>query len=130
MFRPATVDDEEFFWYWRERSERAHWYDGPKTTREQHGDWFRDRLDRVTLLVWERTDYGGPSGVVRVDSNGELAFDAHPSLTVWMLEELKPLASELGRFKVTVDRGDKAKARALEDAGFREAPVRFFGYRP
>lgn len=127
-FRLAVAADEELFWYWRERSERAHWYDGPKTTRADHGQWFRDRLDRITMLVWSFN--GEASGTVRVDSNGEVAFDTHPSLMTAMLRELMPYASDFGRFKVTVDRGDKTKARALEAAGFEEFPVRFFGYRP
>jgi hypothetical protein len=128
-FRPATIDDEDFFWYWRERAEFAYWYGGAKTTREQHGEWFRTRLDRITMLVWERPDRG-PAGIVRVESNGELAFDAQPSLMVRLLEEFKPYASDFGRFKVTVDDGDKTKARALKAAGFVESPVRFFCYRP
>jgi len=82
------------------------------------------------MLVWERMDYGCPLGVVRIDSNGELAFDAHPDLLPAMLRELMPQAVYYGgRLKVTLDKDDRAKARALKAAGFGQYPVKFFCYR-
>lgn len=127
-FRPATLEDEEFFWYWREAAERRHWYEGRVTTRAEHGRWFRARIGRLTMLVWEML--GVSEGVVRIDSNGEVAFHANPSLMAEMLEELKPYAAEYGgRLKVTVDKQDRASERALQEAGFTEFPVTFFAYK-
>jgi len=130
-FRRATPADEDFFWQWREAAEAQPWYEGRGTTRAEHHAWFVDRLSRITMLVWERMDYGGPVGIVRIDSNGELAFEASHLLMPAMLRELLPHATYYGgRFKVTLDKDDKAKAKALKQAGFREYPVKFFCYRP
>lgn len=132
-FRAATADDADFFWYWRERAEQAQWYEGPLTTREQHQEWFIDRLERISLLVWMygANELYGARGCVRIDSNGEMAFDGDPSLLATMLRELKYQEVGLGdRLKVTLDKGDRVKAKALKEAGFREYPVRFFCYRP
>jgi hypothetical protein len=132
-FRQATVDDEELFWYWRNQNEQngraGGWWPHAFTTREQHCDWYLSRLGRITLLVWEPD--GHPEGIVRVDSNGELAFDARDGLAAAMLEELRPLAEQYnGRLKAVVDIGNTAASRALHAAGFREHPVRFYTYRP
>jgi hypothetical protein len=131
-FRPATWEDEEFFWFWRHRNEQAGryggWWKHPETTRTEHGAWFRQRLGRIEMLVWMYNDC--PMGCVRIDSNGEVAFDTYADLARLMLDELKPYAAAHGRLKATVDRADWHAANALEDAGFREHPVRFFAYRP
>ncbi len=127
-FRPATADDEEFFWAWRQQAEQAAWYEGPPTDRDEHHAWFEDRVSRVMLLVWLYK--GKRTGIVRAESNGEIAFDTSPKLAVAMLEEFRPYAAWYdGRLKATVDRGDP-KGDALEQAGFTESPVRFFTYRP
>lgn len=125
-FRAATLDDVEQFWFWRQMAEGKPWYEGKTTTRAQHGKWFAHRLGHITLLVWDDDHIGG-SGVVRVDSNSELAFDAtHPrSMLEAFLAQWKG-----GRLKATVDQGDSVKALALSEAGFGEYPVRFFCYRP
>lgn len=129
MFRPATTDDADFFWYWRERAEAEPWYGGSVTDYDAHLAWFLDRLGRIELLIWIYD--GRPAGAVRIDSNGEVAFSANPLLASRMLGELKAFAANYGgRLKVTVDAADRASAKALKDAGFREYPVRFFCYRP
>lgn len=127
-FRPATADDEGFFYFWREAAEQRYWYAGRRTSRHEHTQWFQARLGRITMLVWEHANE--PHGVVRIDTNGEVAFHGTPTLMAEMLEELKPYAAEYGgRLKVTLDRQDKASGRALEEAGYSEYPVRFFAYK-
>lgn len=127
-FRPATSDDADFFWYWRERAESADWYIAAKTAYEDHVEWFLERLGRIQLLVWNYE--GRPAGAVRIDSNGEVAFHCNPLLGARLLGELKTYAKVHGRLKVTVDEADRASAKALRDAGFRQYPVKFFCYRP
>lgn len=127
-FRPATTDDADFFWYWRERAEEEPWYGGPKTDYDDHLAWFLDRLGRIDLLVWLYD--GRPAGAVRIDSNGEVAFDCNPLLTARLMTEVKAYAKKYGRLKVTIDEADRASAKGLRDAGFRQFPVKFFHYRP
>jgi hypothetical protein len=125
-FRPATVHDADHFWQWRQQAEQAPWYIGQRTTYDTHLEWFLNRLSKITLLIWESL-LG--TGIVRIESNGELAFDATNPRA--MLEELLPYAEMYGgRLKVTVDDGDTVKQRALEQAGFVEYPVKFYAYRP
>lgn len=128
MFRPATSDDVDFFWHWRELAEAEDWYGGNRTDYDDHVAWYLDRLGKINLLVWYFDKR--PAGCVRIDSNGEVAFAAHPLLTSKMLEELRPWAkANGGRLKVTLDAGDRDGAKALRDAGFREYPVKFFAWR-
>ncbi len=132
-FRPADEQDEEFFLHWRLRAENhgreGGWWDGEPVTPQAHHEWFIRRLRQATMLVWYYDKR--PAGAVRIDSNGEVAFDAHPWLTAKMLEELKPYAAEYGgRLKVTVDRADAETSKKLRAADYREYPVRFHAYRP
>lgn len=132
--RPATKNDEALFLYWRARAERegreGGWYQGQATTKRQHHHWYQDRLQHATLLVWTPFPTK-PAGVARIDTNGEIAFHADPKVAPLLLDELKPYALEHGgRLKATIDHGNTAAAKALEQAGFREYPVRFFCYRP
>ena len=106
-FRPATVEDEELFFQWRQRGEAEAaaqgWWDGTRTTVETHHEWFLRRLYDATLLVW--IDDGTDAGCVRIDSNGEVAWETTGARAVQLLEELKPLAvSHGGRLKFTVHR--------------------------
>lgn len=128
-FRPATTDDADFFWYWRERAEAAPWYVSARTEYDDHVSWFLDRIGRVEMLVWI---FGGrPAGTARIDSNGEVSFLCNPMLGSRLLDELKVYAPLYGgRLKVTLDAADRASAKALKDAGFREYPVKFYCYRP
>lgn len=132
-FRPATVQDELFFYYWRRRDEGAGikggWYGGPRTDRETHRRWYRERIHTARLLVWEHMN--DRNGIARIDSNGEVAFSTEPKWGHKLLEDLLWFAKTYdGRLKVTVDEGDEDRAAALMRAGFVESSVRFFCYRP
>ncbi len=128
-FRAATTDDEGLFFGWRQASElegRAEgWWRGTQTGTEEHHRWFLEHLRTSTLLVWMDPE---DAGVARIESNGEVQFEAAESLQVKLLEDLKPFADHYGRFKMTLDEGDP-KWQALETVGFRQYPARFYVYR-
>ncbi len=129
-FRSATTDDEALFFAWRQQSERdgrrLGWWHGTMTDRAPHHRWFLEHLRTSTLLVW--VDDGVDAGIARIESNGEVQFETGRSREERLLEDLKPFADHYGRFKMTLDEGDP-KWEALEAAGFRQYPARFYVYR-
>ncbi len=129
-FRAATTADEEFFYGWRGVSElegqTLGWWRGTLTERPVHHRWFLEHLRTSTLLVW--VDEGVDAGIARIESNGEVQFETGRSREERLLEDLKPFADHHGRFKMTLDEGDP-KWEALEAAGFRQYPARFYVYR-
>ncbi len=130
-FRVATTDDEEFFYSWRQRAERLGraqgWWHGTATEQDTHHRWYLEHLRTSTLLVWQ-WDNGAQAGIARIESNGEVQFEAYKPDEQPLLEDLKPFADHYGRFKMTLDEGDP-KWEALEAAGFRQYPARFYVYR-
>lgn len=126
-FRAATAADEDLFYVHREIAESMPWYQGRKTTPDEHHRWYTTMLDSITLLVWN-TDDG--HGIARIESNGELAFSStHPVEMLIELIEAYDIAQYGGRLKVTLDKQDRETAKALKAAGFFEYPVRFFAYK-
>lgn len=131
-FRPADTVDEELFYRWRRDQERdgrkGGWYEGRPVTRAAHRVWFRDRLGKLEILVWERA--GLPLGYVRLDSDGSLAFHPHSPVAVPMLAACWALADRYGgRLKATVDLKNRGAVEALEAAGFGAVPASFHVYR-
>ncbi len=129
-FRAATTEDEGFFYTWRQQAElegRAlGWWKGTRTGTEEHHRWFLEHLRTSTLLVW--LDDGLEVGIARIESNGEIQFEAG-GFERGLLADLLPFAAHYGRFKMTIDEGDP-KAEALEAAGFQCYPARFYVWRP
>lgn len=129
-FRPATMDDAQRLYDWRRGHETGGWYRKPPTSFHQHAHWLEQRIDNdlVEVLIWEED--GAAMGSVRIDSNGELAFDAHIGCNVGaMLREAATYARFYGgRLKANVD-ADDPRAAFLERAGFMEYPVRFLAYK-
>ena len=127
-FRPAAFADEQLFYAWRQRDESGDWWHGTPTDTFTHHDWFAERLNVSTLLVW--LDNGKPAGCVRIDPNGEVAFQTARDRELELLDDLKDYADRVGRkLKFTVDLDDP-KCESLWRAGFVESSVRFFAYRP
>ncbi len=128
-FRIATAEDAEWFYRWRLRDEAAGalvgYWNGTRTTRAQHKEWFRARLGYGILTVWEHD--GKDAGCLRIEPNGETTFQAERHHEPLLLEDLKETA--VGKLKFTLDLGDP-RADTLEQAGLVESPVRFFTYRP
>jgi hypothetical protein len=129
-FRPATHGDAFILYAWRARDEAGNDYPR-RTTLEQHQAWLDDRIGcpLVDVLIWE--ERGWPTGMVRIDSNGELAFNAETDQTAHdMLSAALHHAGRYGgRLKATLDTGDP-KALQLERAGFQAHPSIFLAYRP
>jgi hypothetical protein len=126
-FRDATIDDAALLYDWRCSSESVPWWNGKPVSFFEHKAWLEQRISDslVKVLVWE--DAGEPAGMVRIDSNGEVAFyGGSPG----MLEALHPYAAEYGgRLKVTLDEDDIGGAAVLRNAGFVEYPARFLAYK-
>lgn len=126
-FRPATIDDAELLYVWRMKAEEADVYEG-STTFDEHLDWLRARLDNplVHVLIW-----GNDQGMVRIDSNGEVAFHASDTGTaVAMLRAIGEYAAAYGgRLKATVDQRDW-RGTCLVQAGFDVYPATFLCLRP
>ena len=122
------MKDAALLYSWRVKAEAQPWFKGWPVTYEQHVDWLWPRISDplVRMFVW--SEDGKDLGQVRIDSNGELAFDGQGAAAVRMLERVQEQSHD--RIKVTLDPEDSARAEVLEQAGFREAPVRFFIYRP
>ncbi len=108
------------------------WYEGRHTSFSEHRSWYSRNRKRVLLWV----ESGIRCGMVRVDSNGELAFYVSKGfrgdgVERRMLEATHSLAGQFGgRLKATVDEGNTWAWQALKEAGFREYPVRFLAYKP
>lgn len=131
-FRPATLGDEKLFYALRLLDEaagdQAGWRKGDMTTPDTHHKWFTARLVScsVRMLVWNdgKTD----AGTVRIETNGEVTFQAAHAKQTLLLNELRTYTGR-SKMKFTVDKGDP-KAESLERAGFVESPVRFFTHQP
>lgn len=129
--RRATVDDALLLYTWRCRAEQAPWYEGKPTSWEEHRDWFSKRLidPLVRLLIWEHNR--DPLGVIRIDSNGELAYYADNSRDAApMIQAATSYAREYGgRLKITLDVDDTEGLEALAGAGFKTYPSRSMIYQ-
>ncbi len=129
-FRAATRLDIDLLHGWRTVAERKPWYVGKVTLKASHMSWLLPRLrdSLVQVRIWE--ELGEPVGMVRVDSNGELAFHANSSkVAARMLKAALPYSKLHGRLKAAVDPEDVEKCGQLLMAGFVECPVRFFVYK-
>ena len=130
MFRPATLDDTGRLYRWRLEDELAADYPAA-TTFNDHHRWLCARIANplVRLLVWEHD--GKPTGMVRVDSNGELAYHSTDSAqTEPMLRAALEYAAWYGgRLKATLD-ADDLKTTDLRDTGFTSYPAVALIYRP
>jgi hypothetical protein len=131
-FRAATIRDAGLLYRWRCESEQQPWWAGTRTSYGDHLRWLvgRHANPLVKLLVWEED--GEPVGTVRIDSNGEVAFDAMTGEAAGrMLEAVHEYAAGYGgRLKASVDQADRDKIRLLQAAGFEKFPVAFLAYRP
>jgi len=129
-FRNATLDDAPILYSWRRQAESKRWYKGRKTTAAAHLDWLARRLNNplVRILIWQNGVT--PAGMVRIDSNGEIAFHAVDDDTaVRMLKATHVYASQYGgRLKATVDRGNPDR-KLLAHAGYRDYPAAFMAYK-
>lgn len=129
-FRAATTEDEGFFLTWRHLRElharSQGWWSGTQTGTAEHHRWFRERLGTSKLLVW--VDDGIDAGLARIESNGEIQFETSTWREHRLLADLKPFSDHYGRLKMTIDEGDP-KWEALERAGWRQYPARFYVYR-
>jgi hypothetical protein len=118
--------DAGFLYVSRLIAESQPWYEGKPTGYDDHLAWLAARVDNplVTLKVWEED--GVASGSVRIDSNGEFAFDAGTNAS----EMLRVAVAEYaGRLKATVDVGDP-KVSLLQRAGFTMYPAVSLIHRP
>lgn len=131
-FRPATIHDAPLLHQWRFQAESQPWYHGQRTTYEQHLNWLRPRINNplVDVLIW--LEDGDPAGMVRIESNGELAFHVDTDeIAVGMLRATEVYArNHGGRLKATVDLDDVDADAALHDAGFVRYPATFFAWKP
>ena len=129
-FRPATPVDTALLFAWRRQAEHASWYQGKRIRAKDHCEWLQARLDNplVKVLVWQED---GPVGMVRIDSNGELAFHcADNQACVRMLQAAREYAADYGgRLKAAVDSEDVRSWEMLARAGFVEYPARFLVYK-
>lgn len=130
FFRTATLADAMPTYEWRLAAEGQDVYEGRATKLEGHISWLLSRIRNplVKLLIWEE---GGKSvGMVRIDSNGELAFHADDDeAAVRMLRTAQAFADEYGgRLKATVDATDP-KWELLVRAGYGEYPARSVVYK-
>jgi len=75
-FREATIHDADLLYRWRIIDESRPHYAGTPTSFIAHRQWLYSRLAMagVRIRVW--MEGGTPAGMVRIDSNGELAFYA------------------------------------------------------
>lgn len=132
--RASWPDDVDLLLRWRNEDEQkaieGGWYDGALTTPREHRQWWTRTHSgaSVKILIWRnrRVD----SGMIRVDSNGELAF--HGDLVEMTNERMlgKLARDHGGRLKATIDTADTERGDALLASGFVEMPARFFRYRP
>lgn len=113
------------------QAEGKPWYSRDTTTRADHLAWLEARLANplVKILVWEGDR--GPLGMVRIDSNGEVAFHAdNPVDAIEMLRAAHQYAAEYGgRLKISVDQADRESIRLLQAARFELCPVKFLCYQ-
>ena len=117
-FRDATMDDAGLLYSWRVVSEMSPWYEGRRTSFQEHLDWLEPRIASplVHILIW-----GYNEGLVRIDSNGELTFHGG---TPGMLEAATVYAFAYGgRLKVTLDLEESAKRVRLYEVGFKSYPA-------
>lgn len=133
-FRPARLADAALLYLWRRQAEHAAWYHGPGTRRAEHWHWLKTRLQNplISILIWP--SQGRPHGMVRIDSNGELAFhvadDAPDGTAQRMLQAATAYAGEHGgRLKVTLDQANQQQRDQLLAAGFREYPAVFLAWK-
>ncbi len=133
MFRQAKLADAPLLLAWRKQAEQADHWTGTPVTPTRHLAWLRARVANpvIQLLIWEEN--GKPAGMVRIDSNGELAFHAQTDATaVAMLQAAarRYMGEYGGRLKASVDETDTRTWRLLEQAGFVTHPdVRFLTCR-
>jgi len=131
-FRNATIDDAPLIYRWREREERQTWWNGKPISYRSHTTWLRARLQNplIKLRIWEENNQ--PVGMIRIDSNGEIAFHAiNHDVATRMLHASHEYADEYGRrLKALLDEADREKIRALQEAGFTSSPVTYLDYRP
>lgn len=129
-FRDATPADADLLYDWRQADLRAAGLEPQALSFEAHRDWLwmRSANPLVRVLIWEQE--GVPLGMVRLDSNGELAFHAEPECdAAAMLRAALPLADVYGgRLKVTLDASDP-KVALLKAAGFSSFPATALVYR-
>jgi len=112
--------DADLLYEWRVRREGHGWYGSEPTKYEAHRAWLEARLENplVYVLIWNDGE-----GMIRIDSNGELAFEGP-------LEMVRELQSWWrGKLKATVDVGDDS-GLVLAAAGFRPSAVDFYSWRP
>lgn len=134
-FRPARHHDAALLYWWRRQAEQKPWYNGQPLTRERHMQWLQERLDNplVEILIWQ--ERGHPAGMVRIDSNGELAFhvdqDAPAGTTRRMLHAATHYADQHGgRLKVTLDQANHTQRDQLLQAGFARYPAVLLAWKP
>ncbi len=132
-FRPATIHDAPLLHQWRFQAESQPWYHGHRTTYEQHLNWLRPRINNplVHLLIW--LENSEPAGMVRIESNGELAFhvDTDDELAaVNMLRAATHYARDHGgRLKACYDQADLRTTMRLTAAGFKDYPASFCAFK-
>ena len=131
-FRPATYDDAPLLLGWRHADEHANWYEGHNTDVAAHVHWLTLRLQSplVKLLIW--AENGCDIGMVRIDSNGELAFHCdNDDACVRMIQATHAYAGDYGgRLKASVDTGNERAWQMLAQAGYSEHPTRFLCFKP
>jgi len=131
-FRQARRSDTRQLYEWRLQDEAQRWYEGRSITYETHARWVEQRLRNplVRILIWE--DDNTPTGMVRIDSNGELTFHARDDATaIRMLKATRVYANENGgRLKATLDTSNIHARKLLARAGFQEYQTTFLAYKP
>lgn len=130
MFRPADLSDLDLLLRWRNEDEQkgidGGWYKGQLTTRAEHQQWFIPNQERIAIWVEQEA-----VGMVRIESDGSIAFHAPEGVAVRMLRATHPLCGRYGgRLKAVVDEADTERQVALERAGFTEFPAKFYAYKP
>lgn len=139
-FRPATLADTDTLYRWRLEAEdeaaAGGWWQGQPTTVDRHLHWLIDRVTNrlVQVLIWE--EKGKPVGMVRIDSNGELAYHV-PAEHRGRGVEQRMLAAAVkhtdmygGRLKAVIDEDDVERTNVLLAAGFRKYPAVFLAHKP
>jgi hypothetical protein len=114
--RPATRADAALLYAWRIEDEQGDWYDQPHTSYPDHVQWLNARINNplINIWIWEADDQ--PVGMVRIDSNGELAFHGDDLML------RAAISAYGGRLKATVDEADP-RVQTLEKAGFVRYPA-------
>jgi UDP-2,4-diacetamido-2,4,6-trideoxy-beta-L-altropyranose hydrolase len=131
--RPATTDDAEHLWAWRNDADtRSGSFRSEEVPWETHVRWLETRLGRSTPTLWILEVDGAPAGQARVERRGqagEISFGLAPEfrgrgLGPVLLDLAAAAACAVPEIAVAVGfvkSANHASVRTFERAGFAAA---------